>query len=210
VDPVANQHALQQIDKLHMDWRGLLGALLALLYGAQQRTLGLVLSRYQCHAACLPGLSELRVQPSIPYQHIDASVNANVGAHVDKNDLIGTTIWWLCCQGSRTAAPVTSSKGGVQLGGAFLMYDVGMKFEVGHLSHVWCRSDQLVHGTIRNAGIDTRQLSRCLCGIAFANHKLVTKKALEVLTTGGPKTWARQQETDKSCIPNILPHTMCY
>jgi hypothetical protein len=38
VDPVAKQHALQQIDKLHMDWRALLGALLALLYGAQQRT----------------------------------------------------------------------------------------------------------------------------------------------------------------------------
>jgi hypothetical protein len=110
------------------------------------------------------------VQPSIPYQHIDASVsNANVGAHIDKNDLIGTSILWLCCQGSRTATPETSSSGAVQLGGAFLMYDVGMKFEVGHLCHVWCRSDQLVHGTIRNAGIATHtaavQMSvwGCLC-----------------------------------------------
>jgi hypothetical protein len=205
-DAAACQHALELLDEQHSNWRALLAPLLELLYVAQQRSFGPVLDKYQTHIASLPGLSELRVNSSIPYQHFDGSLNANVNAHIDTNDLIGTTIWWLCFMASNGL--LASSSG---LGGVFLLCDdLGMKFGIGHLTHIWCRSDSLVHGTVLNAGVTTDKVSSCLCGMAFANHRMVTHAALKVFNEGGLKTWQRQRETDASALVCILPRDLHY
>jgi len=157
----ARKDALKLVDEHHSAWRSCLGPVLTLLYEAARQSLGEVLVSYQTYPArVLPGLSDIRVHADVPYQHIDASMNANVGMHIDRNDFMGTTIWWMYVQaggGVGSSPAATNSRS--ELGAAFVLFDLGMKFGIGHLTHVWCRSDLLVHGTIRNDGISPAVVS---------------------------------------------------
>lgn len=127
-------------------WRSCRSTLMTLLYSYLTTMVGSVLLTYQTAVNHQPGMEGLWLQPDVPYQQMQSSLNAHVGVHKDCNDLFGTVIIWLAMN---RAAHVVSADAPTP-GGAFVLYDLGCMFEVGHLSHLWVRSDRHWHGTIKD------------------------------------------------------------
>lgn len=191
-------HSSKQPKEQQQEWRAARKPLLSLLYSYLQQSIGPGLMTYQTAVAQQPGLNEqqLRLQPDVPYQQMQSSLNAAVGCHIDSNDFLGTTIAWLALPG----------KAGAMLGAAFVMYDLGLVVNVGHLAHVWVRSDRCWHGTVRDGGaqhaIDSGAV---LFGTALANNQCVTRAVLEVFNKGGLKTWLQQYDGEQTVDVMVKP-----
>ena len=168
-------------------WRECRCVLVTLLYSFLLSSIGAALIALQTAIAEEPGMNEVRLQQDVPYQQLNSSMNALVGCHKDQNDLLGTVIIWLAFNANRL-------RSGSALGGAFVLYTWGCKFELGHLACVYVRSDRCWHGTVIDGGKPPKELdpSALLFGTALANNTCVTKKVLEVFNQGGKKTWEQQ------------------
>lgn len=163
-----------------------------------------MLITYQTVVTAQPGMERLRIQDDVPYQQMQCSLNADVGCHKDTRDEVGTTIIWLALTNTLIPSIATASPTDVSAstrltrhppGATFVIYDLGFLFKVGHLTHLWVRSDRYFHGTIRNVSVNgDRDL---LLGTAFANNREVLTKALQVLNTGGLITWERKYDTEE-------------
>lgn len=190
---------LAEVKEGQQAWRGCRAALISLLYAYLRSMLGPVLLAFQTSISMQPGMEDVRLQADVPYQQMQSSLNAHVGVHRDWSDLQGTTIIWLspaaCAppkpsSGSRKrCAPEPSSPGA-----AFVLYDLGCVFEVGHLSHLWVRSDRYWHGTIRDHVLPEQD--GILFGTAFANKKDVTEQVLQAWNQGKDVTWRRMYDAD--------------
>lgn len=183
-DPQRNVR-LQQVADFQKAWRACHAAFLSLLYSYLSGTVGLVLLMMQTAIMQEAGMQDVRLQPDVPYHQSQSSMNADVGCHKDTNDEQGTTITWL-----KLKAPTATQTADVVPSATFIVYDLGCCFVIGHLTHLWVRSDRYFHGTIRDFVGDTG--AGFLFGTALANTKDVTTMALKVLRAGGPITWTKQ------------------
>lgn len=197
------------MEEFHEAWRACRAHLLTLLHNYVLGSLGPVLTAFQSAISKQPGTEDLKIQHDVPYQQMHSSLNAYVGAHKDKNDLLGTTIIWLALQATvrNTTAPSAAAAAaaaattttleleGSSPSAAFIMYDLGCAFQVNHLTHVWVRSDRYYHGTIRDFNVcDGNDF---LFGTALVNNREVTCQALKVLNEGGLITWMRRYDTEE-------------
>lgn len=206
------QAYFERVKAFQSAWRAcgacLLGALMAYL----SHEVGGALVAFLTAMALQPGLSEVALHPGIAFQQMQASYNAKVNVHIDRNDLFGALIVWLffsrgAPNGDATSTPAAEEGSAPKRGGVFVLYDLGFCFEIGHLSCVWLRSDRFWHGTVRDARLTPRDM---LFGVSLANTKPVTDGVLRVLHCEPPKgakgakgakgpwlvTWRRRYDAD--------------
>ena len=209
-------------------WRACCEGLLAALMAHLEHEVGAVLLAFQTAMALQPGLSEVVLRQGVPFQQMQASRNAHVNVHRDKYDLLGATIVWLCflngtsswatapagaagvapaAGGGSAAAAAPAAAGGPSgeerpppgKAGVFVIFNLGICFDVTHLSSVYLRSDLHWHGTVLSKDLGPRDV---VFGAALANTKPVTAGVLKVLhrkqagTRTGRVTWRRRYDAD--------------
>jgi len=168
-------------------WRACRAPLATLLFSFLSQSVGPVLTAFQTAVMDQPGLQEVRLQPDVPYQMLQASVNAEVRCHLDKLDVLGTCIMWL-------AFPAAGAQEQEMLGGAFMLYCWGAKLHTSHMAHVWVRSDRCWHGTVRDEAQALIRDGALLFGVALTNSALVTHDVLRAFRVGGVKTWLQRYD----------------
>jgi len=132
--------------------------------------MGDVLLSFQSAVMSQPGLNTVRLQDDVPYHAMQCSINATVTPHIDKADLLGGVISWM------------TFDHGVS-GGAFVLYSLGVKVQIQHLTHVWLRSDRVVHGTVRSP--HATPAGSIILGMALFNKGHELQQVCKVYNQGG-------------------------
>ena len=170
-------------------WRRCRALVVAAAFGTLEASVGPALIAFQTAMICqCPLLMSTCLQAGVPYQQVHASYDAHIGTHLDQFDLLGTMIVWFVL-----SLKATSGRRQPACGGAFVMYDLGLKFEIGHATAIWLRSDRIWHGTIKNA---SDAASGGLVGVALTNKANVVAKSASLIKRGIEEfPWSSQYPT---------------